>query len=84
MGLATESIFNNGDHIIAMALVDHIEARPNGIFVVTSNTTWNRECDEYNNAIYMPDGDKADAFKAAWCRYRSEIEADTLVDLAPV
>jgi hypothetical protein len=47
-------------------------------------TTWNQEASCFNNAAYISHVDgEAERFIAAWCRYRSELEADTLMDLSP-
>ena len=78
----TESIYD-GTAIVPLADVQHIEGRGHGnIMVVMKSTTWCKECDEYNNGVYFAK-EEAAKFKAAWCRYRSELEADTLMDLSP-
>ena len=82
MKIVTESIYD-GTSIVPLADVQHIEGRGNGnIMVVMKSTTWNKECDDYNNGIYFSK-DEAVRFNAAWCRYRSELEAGTLADLSP-
>jgi len=48
---------------------------------VLKSSTWNIEQGDYNNAIFM-DKELADAFISAWCRYRAELEASTLMDLS--
>jgi len=79
----TESIFSRGGWVIPMAEVQHIEPRgEDGRMVVMKSSTYNLESDEYNNAIYM-DKRLADVFVPAWCRYRSELEAKTLMNLQP-
>jgi hypothetical protein len=82
-GNVTESIYSDGDNIIPLAEVIYIERRNQAdLMVVMKGTTWNGDLDCYNNAVYIP-AKKADGFKSAWCRYRSEMEADTLADMRP-
>jgi hypothetical protein len=86
MGKATESIFSGQSAIIPMADVQHIEnwaanSIP-GIKVITKHTTWDMAGDTWANAIWLSEPE-ATAFKAAWCRYRSEIESETLANLEP-
>ena len=75
----SESIFSNGDVIIAMADVQHVEYQKhpaigdNGILVITKHTTYNRDADGWENAIYVGQ-DKHRAFIDAWCTYRAELE----------
>lgn len=80
----TESIFNGATAIIPLAEVQHIEKDQRerykgGLIVVMSGSTWNQEIDFYNNTPYLS-GDEAESFKKAWCRYRSELETETLVE----
>lgn len=86
MNTVTESIFNGSNVIVALADVQHIEKWDKnsvpGIFVVTRHTRWDRDRDGWANAIWISDPEAA-TFRAAWCRYRSELEADTLKDLSP-
>lgn len=83
MHTVTESIFDGKSAIIPLADVQHIETgNPLGLVVVTKHTRWDHEADCWANSIWI-DGSEATAFKAAWCRYRSELEADTLADLSP-
>lgn len=85
MNTVTESIYS-GSVIVPLADVQHIVLCPNntipGILVVTKHTRWDHETDDWANAIWI-NNPEAVAFKAAWCRYRSELEADTLADLEP-
>jgi hypothetical protein len=62
--------------------VQHIEKHKLGVVVVTRHTRWDNESATWANGIWI-DGAEVEQFKAAWCRYRSELEADTLVDLSP-
>lgn len=79
----TESIYSGVGVVIPLADVQHIEKHnPNGLIVVTCHTKWNREADCWENNIWI-DKTEAPAFMNAWCRYRSELEADTLADLTP-
>lgn len=83
MGRTTESIYNGKGVIVPLADVQHIETHnPHGLIVVTKHTRWDHEHDAWANNVWI-DGAEAPAFKAAWCRYRSELEADTLADLEP-
>lgn len=82
MKTVTEPIYS-GSNIVPLADVQHIEGRGEGnIMVVMKSTTWCKDTDDYNNGIYFPK-EEAIRFKAAWCRYRSELESDTLKDLSP-
>lgn len=83
MGKVTESIYRGKSVIVPLADVQHIETHNKfGLIVVTRHTRWDRETDTWANNIWI-DNAEADAFKAAWCRYRAELEADTLADLTP-
>lgn len=83
MHTVTESIYSGKSVIVPLADVQHIETHnPLGLIVVTKHTRWDKDGDFWANSIWI-DGAEADAFKAAWCRYRSELEADALADLSP-
>jgi hypothetical protein len=86
MHTVSESIFNGSSVIVALADVQHIEKHDKnsipGIVIVTSHTKYNFEHDGWENAIWISEPE-ATAFRSAWCRYRSELEADTLMDLCP-
>jgi len=82
-GTITESIYNGKTAIIPLADVQHIETHnPLGLIVVTKHTRWDKDAGFWANNIWI-DAAEATAFKAAWSRYRSELEADTLADLSP-
>ena len=82
-GHVTESIYSSASTVIPLADVQHIEkSNPLGITIVTSHTRWDRDGDFWANSIWL-DAVEAPAFLNAWCRYRSELEADTLADLTP-
>ena len=85
MGNVTESIFD-GSVIVPLADVQHIEPWPTnsvpGIKVITKHTRWDIDTGDWANAIWISEPE-ATAFKAAWCRYRSELEADDLADSRP-
>lgn len=84
MGRVTESIYSGKGVIVPLADVQHIETRnPDGLIVITKHTRWDFEHDEWANNIWI-DNAEADAFKLAWCRYRSELEAETLADPDPI
>jgi len=81
-GCVTESIFD-GPSIVPLADVQHIEKRGDGgIMVIMKSTTYAFEQDEWMNSVYFAKGD-AQRFIAAWCGYRSELEASTLADISP-
>jgi len=86
MHTVTESIYSGQEVIIALADVQHIEKHPKnsipGILVITKHTKWNFDRDLWENAIWISEPE-ATEFSSAWCRYRSELEADTLMDLSP-
>lgn len=83
MNTVTESIYSGNTVIVPLADVQHIETtNPLGLIVVTKHTRWDKETDFWANNIWI-DAREAEAFKAAWCRYRSELEADDLMDLSP-
>lgn len=83
MGNVTESIYTGKAVIVPLADVQNIETHnPLGLIVVTRHTRWDCERDVWANNIWI-NADEAAAFKAAWCRYRSELEDDTLADLRP-
>ncbi len=83
MNTVTESIYSGKTVIVPLADVQHIETtNPHGIVVVTKHTRWDAEGGSWANSIWI-DGAEAQAFKNAWCRFRSELEADTLANLEP-
>lgn len=87
MGNVTESIYSGQNVIVPLADVQHIEKHnrngvSDGIMVVTCHTRWDHEHDVWANGIWIGEPE-ATAFRSAWCRYRSELEADTLADLSP-
>jgi hypothetical protein len=86
MHTVTESIFSGSVVIVPMADVQHIEKwdRPTspGIRIITKHTRWDNETSDWTNAIWISEPE-ATAFRSAWSQYRSEIEADTLMDLSP-
>lgn len=85
MHTVTESIYN-GSVIVPLADVQHIEKWDKhtipGIKVITKHTRWDFEADMWSNDIWISEPE-ATAFRSAWCRYRSELEAETLADLSP-
>lgn len=82
MGNVTESIYSSATVVVPLADVSHVIKRPLGIQVVTKHTTYSFEGDDFNNCAWIGK-DEQQAFLSAWCRYRSELEADTLADLTP-
>ena len=82
MGKVTESIYS-GSVVVPLADVQHIDkSNKLGLLIVTKHTRWDFDRDFWANNIWIDKGE-ADAFMSAWCRYRSELEADTLADLSP-
>lgn len=82
MGPVSESIYS-GSVVVPLADVQHIESWAKhtvpGIVVVTKNTRWDRDTNFWANSIWISDPE-AIALRAAWCRYRSELEAETLAN----
>jgi len=94
MKTVTESIYDGKSCIVALADVQHCvklrcgpypprmtESEPNGLSVITSKTRWDFDANDWANAIYIPETE-AKAFLAAWCRYRGEVESESLIDLS--
>lgn len=85
MHSVTESIYS-GSVIVPLADVQHIEKWDKhtvpGIKVITKHTRWDNDPGDWANPIWISEPE-ATAFRSAWCRYRSELEADTLADLSP-
>lgn len=82
MGKVSESIYSSRTVTVPLADVVFISNRNMGIQVVMKGTTWNQEQGEFNNAVWIG-AEEQQAFKAAWCHYRAELEAETLADLRP-
>jgi hypothetical protein len=92
MSKATESIYDGVHCVVPLAEVQHIEKvkrgpyrgeeglQPNGLRVITSMTKLSLEAGDWANPVFVPQDESA-AFMAAWCRYRSEIESETLLNL---
>lgn len=79
MSNISESIFDNGKVLVAMADVSHVEyvrhptIGANGIWVITKHSKWDMEADTWANPLYIQESDKKD-FISAFCRYRAEVE----------
>ena len=71
MSKATESIFDGKNVLIPLAEVSYVVKFQNRIEVGFKDST-------ESLSLVQPD---KDAFISAWCRYRGEVEADTLMDL---
>jgi len=85
----SETIYSNGEVIIPMADVQHIEKKyyshdmispPNikkgdlmGILVITRHTRWDTDNDCWANNIWIG-RDKAEGFIRDWCYFRYEID----------
>ena len=79
----TESIYSGKSIVVPLADVQHIvKTNELGLIVVTKHTRWDFERDFWSNNIWI-DKAEADDFMRAWCRYRFELEAETLADLSP-
>lgn len=86
MSAVTESIFSNDKFIIPMAEVQHIEkdlrTKYQGcITIVFKSTTYSEAEGCYNNIAYLGK-DEAKDFIAAWCRYRHELEGDSIANIS--
>lgn len=91
MGKVSESIYSDGDLVIPMADVQHIEKQYHnldladgtkkgdlqGAFVITRHTRWNMEADCWANSIWLS-SNQVEKFLSAWCYYRHELEAETI------
>lgn len=83
MTKVTESIYGSASLVVPLADVQHIEKNKHGgLVVVTKHTRWDNDAGTWANNLFVPETER-EAFLAAWCRYRSELEADTLADLRP-
>lgn len=71
MSKSTESIFDGKDVLIPLAEVSYILKFPNCIEVHFKGSA-------ESVTLVQPD---QNALISAWCRYRGEVEADTLMDL---
>ena len=71
MSKSTESIFDGKDVLIPLAEVNYILKFPNCIEVHFKGSA-------ESVTLVQPD---QNALISAWCRYRSEVDADTLMDL---
>lgn len=81
--MITESIYNGKTIVVPLADVQCIYLNnPLGLIVITRHTRWDFEHDNWANNIWI-DGAEAAPFLRAWCRYRSELEGDTLANLEP-
>ena len=92
MGKVNESIFSGKKVIIPMADVSHVEKHWHqsdevkddttikGYNVITRHTTWNEDIDYWNNNIYLT-VEEGKKFLSAWCRYRHELESETLAKM---
>lgn len=83
MNTVTESIYSGKGVVVPLADVQHIEKHnPLGLIVVTKHTRWDADTGAWANSLWV-DKAEAESFLAAWCRYRSELEAHTLADIMP-
>lgn len=83
MGKITESIWSNEKYIIPLADVSHIEKLSdnqgivNRIFVFFKYSKMQNESQMLEPFIYL-DGNHGESFKREFCRYRHELEFETL------
>lgn len=95
MKTVSESIYDGPTCVVALAEVQHCEKlkrgpypprttepEPNGLHVITAKTRYDKEADTWSNPIYIGESEAA-GFLRAWCDYRAELEADTLIDPYP-
>lgn len=82
MGKVTESIYSSKTVTVPLADVVFISHRSSCSIVVMKGTTYDATADEYNNPVVIEASEVAD-FSAAWCRYRYELESETIQDLSP-
>ncbi len=85
--IPSETIYDNGELIIPMADVQHIEKKYHdrdlangtkkgdlmGIQIVMKFTRWNMEHDVWDNAIWIGE-EKAKGFIKDWCYFRYEVD----------
>jgi len=87
MKTVTESIWSNDNVIIPMSEVSHIEkVKPvndttDRITIIFKHSKWNQESQYFEPNVYLDNYSKSREFISAWCRYRSELESETLMDL---
>ena len=95
----SESIWLDGNIIIPMADVQHIEKQYHdynsanrkikkgdlsGIIIITKHTKWDMIADVWANNIWLSNIDKkAEKFISDWCYYRYEIEGGSSAFLKP-
>ena len=92
MGKVSESIYCDGDVVIPMADVQHIEKRYEnynsadgkikkgdlqGSLVITKHTRWDMEADCWANNIWLS-AEQTPKFLNTWCTYRHELESETI------
>ena len=82
----SETIYSDGDVIIPMVDVQHIERKYHscdllngtkkgdfmGISIITRHTRWDMDADCWANNIWI--GEKAEDFIKAWCYFRYEVD----------
>ena len=90
-GAVTESIFSGSNTIIPLADVSHVNkhwypsdkvkdnSTVKGYVVILKHTTYNVEIDDFNNSAYLTKAE-GEKFLSAWCRYRYELEIETMVN----
>lgn len=95
--IPSETIYSNGEVIIPMADVQHIEKKYHncnlvngtkkgdlmGILVVMKFTRWNMEHDVWDNAIWIG-SEKAEGFIKDWCYFRYEVDGIKAISEATI
>jgi hypothetical protein len=85
MGKVTESIWDGKNTIIPLAEVSHIEKLNDAnnttgrIMVIFKHSKWNNENQAFEPSVYLDSTWNSEGFLSDWCRYRSELEHDTLI-----
>ena len=89
MGKVTESIWSGNQTTVALAEVTHVERRLlygtgkfEGAWAVTGKSVLSQQMHSYHNAAFIPEEER-ESFMKAWCRYRAELESDTLAPFIP-
>lgn len=81
MGKVTESIFSNKQVVIPMAEVSHVVKLSDQIEVVFKHSKWNDTFQHFEPSVHLSYQSADKKFLRAWCDYRAELEADTLMPM---
>jgi hypothetical protein len=85
--LVSESIWDNGQFLIPMAEVSHVEKDQRegfkaNVSVIFKHSKWNDATQSFEPMAYLQ-GLAASGFIRSYCIYRSELESKTIKDLQP-